>query len=507
MTCCRVGVNVIKFTVGKCSNKNKVATLTSFGYESKFKRGLMLEIITAPAPYDRIQGSLASHLAATMQNLMFMVKTMRWVLSQMHIMDLALSLVGLFLFVSIRQRVSTKGPMMFVEYSFKTMQSLVHEKLLRLAAERATQQISSSSTVDLQDWLLRFTFDSVCIIALGVDPGCLALDLPEIAFARAMEDATEYSLFRFIVPPFCWKPMRWLSLGKEKKLKEAVKVIHEFADRTLKNRKAENNTQHCSDLLSRLLELQKNGDKGFNLSDKFLRELCISFILAGRDTTSIALTWFFWLVHEHPAVEKKILEEIKDILKSSPSRREGKLMAVLEADQLDKMVYLEAALSETMRLYPPVPIDFKEVAEDDVYPDGMEISKGGRVFYHIYAMGRTEALWGHDCQQFRPERWMREGKLVCQNQFKYLVFNAGPRLCPGKKFAYTQMKMVAASLLLRYKVKVKEGHPVAKKVTTTLYMKHGLQLYVLLNSGTPQAYNLQLQQLKMHTVSGTVDWT
>jgi len=54
------------------------------------------------------------------------------------------------------------------------------------------------------------------------------------------------------------------------------------------------------------------------------------------------------------------------------------------------------------------------------------------------------------------------------------VFNAGPRLCLGKKFAYMQMKMVAASILLRYEVMVVEGHEVEPKLTTTLYMKHGL---------------------------------
>lgn len=63
---------------------------------------------------------------------------------------------------------------------------------------------------------------------------------------------------------------------------------------------------------------------------------------------------------------------------------------------------------------------------------------------------------------------------MSENQFKYAVFNGGPRMCIGKKFAYMQMKMVAASILLRYSVQVVEGHRVSPKVTTTLYMKDGL---------------------------------
>uniref|UniRef100_A0A6N2L6U4 Cytochrome P450 n=1 Tax=Salix viminalis TaxID=40686 RepID=A0A6N2L6U4_SALVM len=76
--------------------------------------------------------------------------------------------------------------------------------------------------------------------------------------------------------------------------------------------------------------------------------------------------------------------------------------------------------------------------------------------------------------EFKPERWIKDGKFVSENQFKYAVFNAGPRLCLGKKFAYLQMKMVAASILLRYSIKVVEGHDAVPKMTTTLYMKNGL---------------------------------
>lgn len=137
-------------------------------------------------------------------------------------------------------------------------------------------------------------------------------------------------------------------------------------------------------------------------------------------------------------------------------------------------MYLQAALSESLRLYPSVPFEFKEVIENDVFPDGTMIKKGSQVFYSIYSMARMESIWGKDCLEFKPERWLKDGQFVSENQFKYVVFNAGPRLCLGKKFAYMQMKMVAASILLRYEVKVVEGHKVDPKLTITLYMKHGL---------------------------------
>ncbi|KAK9675505.1 hypothetical protein RND81_11G011200 [Saponaria officinalis] len=364
----------------------------------------------------------------------------------------------------------------FLKYSFKTMQDLVHGKLLKVIEE----QIKSSMehTIDLQKLLLKFTFDNVCMAAFGVDPGCLAVDSPENPFAKAFEEATEFSLFRFLVPPFVWKTMRFFNLSKEKKLKKAVKIVHEFADNTVINRKADINLNHeindPSDLLSRLIKLQKLSSNN-NVNDKFLKDFCISFILAGRDTSSVALVWFFWLVHENPRVEDKILGEIREIL----SQRDGYLNEkgheiIFQVDELEKMVYLQSALTESLRLYPSVPFDFKQAKEDDIFPNGMPIKAGCRLLYHIYAVGRNESTWGKDCSEFRPERWIKDGRFLPENQFKYLVFNGGPRLCVGKKFAYTQMKLVVASILLRYKIKVIKGQNIVPKVTTTLYMKNGL---------------------------------
>ncbi|KAB1213128.1 Cytochrome P450 86B1 [Morella rubra] len=359
----------------------------------------------------------------------------------------------------------------FVQHSFQNMNDLVHQKLLRVVQKL----VESGVSFDFQEVLFRFTFDNICTVAFGVDPGCLSLDLPEVPFATAFEEAAELTLVRFIVPPFVWKPMRYFGIGYEKRLKEAIKIVHHFAEKTLarrKNDRIESNDR--SDLLSRLIEhseVEKRGD----FSDKLLRDFCISFILAGRDTTSVALAWFFWLVDKNPEVENRILCETNDILGHRKCHTDLDNV-VFTVEELEKMVYLQAALSESLRLYPSVPIDFKEAIEEDVLPDGTMVRSGARVFYSLFSMARMESIWGKDCLEFKPERWIKDGQFVTESQFKYPVFNAGPRLCLGKKFAYLQMKMVAVSILLRFQVKVVEGHKVDPKLTTTLYMKHGLRV-------------------------------
>ncbi|XP_010528076.1 PREDICTED: cytochrome P450 86B1-like [Tarenaya hassleriana] len=370
----------------------------------------------------------------------------------------------------------------FVDHSFRTTQDLIAKKLLRVMDSLAMSQ----EPFDLQDMLLRLTFDNICIAGLGADPGSLAIGLPNVPFARAFEEATESTLFRFMIPPFVWKPMRFLDIGYEKGLRKAVETVHEFVDKIVQDRitklKEDGTLDNQSDFLSRVIQIesqQKGHVKGYS-TVQFFRQFCTSFILAGRDTSSVALSWFFWVIQEHPEVENKIITEIREILRRRENLpvHETESTTTFTVRELNDMVYLQAALSEALRIHPPIPMEMKEALEDDAFPDGTFIRKGSRIYFSIYAMGRMESIWGKDCELFKPERWIQAGQFVGEDPYKFVVFNAGPRLCLGRTFAYLQMKMVAASILWRYSIKVVPGHVVFPRVTTTLYMKHGLKVTV-----------------------------
>ncbi|CAA7027000.1 unnamed protein product [Microthlaspi erraticum] len=364
----------------------------------------------------------------------------------------------------------------FRELTSHSLHELVHNRLLPV--------LETSEKFDLQDVLLRLTFDNICMIAFGVDPGCLGPNLPEIPFAKAFEDATEATVLRFVMPTFVWKLMRSLNLGTEKKLKESIQAVDDFAEEVIRARKTElsleTESSKRSDLLTIFMGLRDENGESF--SNKFLRDICVNFILAGRDTSSVALSWFFWLVDKNPKVEERIMVEICKILEERGYH--GDTEDKIEYDpeftpeEIKKMDYLQAALSETLRLYPSVPVDHKEVLEDDVFPDGTKLKKEEKVIYVIYAMGRMETIWGKDCREFRPERWLRDGRYMSESAYKFTAFNGGPRLCVGKDFAYYQMKYVAASLIYRYRVRVdvKSGQKVEPRMALTMYMKHGLKV-------------------------------
>ncbi|KAL4575558.1 hypothetical protein LXL04_022405 [Taraxacum kok-saghyz] len=366
----------------------------------------------------------------------------------------------------------------FRNLTTESLLELVHRRLLPVLKE----SLDRSDEIDLQDILLRLTFDNVCMIAFGVDPGCLSPGLPEIPFAQAFEAATEATLLRFVTPTLMWKIMRHFNIGSEKTLKDSIKGVDSFADEVIGTRKKEISLQtdgekQRSDLLT--IFMGHKDEEGKPFSDKFLRDICVNFILAGRDTSSVALSWFFWLIDRNPTVEEKILDEICRIVaerKDESESEKGDL--IFRPEEVKKMDYLHAALSEALRLYPSVPVDHKEVVEDDVFPDGTVLKKGTKVVYAIYAMGRMEAIWGKDCKEFRPERWLKDGRFMSESAYKFTAFNGGPRLCLGKDFAYYQMKFAAASILYRYKVVVVENHPVVPKLALTMYMQHGLKVKV-----------------------------
>ncbi|VVB06798.1 unnamed protein product [Arabis nemorensis] len=351
---------------------------------------------------------------------------------------------------------------------------------LRFCPILETAQIKCEP-VDLQDLILRLTFDNICGLAFGKDTRTCAPGLPENGFATAFDRATEASLQRFILPEFMWRLKKWLGLGLEVSLSRSLGEIDGYLDAVINTRKQEllsqqeSGVQRHDDLLSRFMKKKDHMDRSY--SETFLRHVALNFILAGRDTSSVALSWFFWLVTTHPTVEDKIVHEICTVLMET---RGADISSWTEEplgfDEVDRLVYLKAALSETLRLYPSVPEDSKHVVNDDILPDGTFVPAGSSVTYSIYAAGRMKSTWGEDCLEFKPERWIspEDGKFVNHDQYRFVAFNAGPRICLGKDLAYLQMKTIAAAVLLRHRLTVAPGHKVEQKMSLTLFMKNGL---------------------------------
>ncbi|XP_058179469.1 alkane hydroxylase MAH1-like [Rhododendron vialii] len=360
----------------------------------------------------------------------------------------------------------------------KTSQDKVEKGLIPILEHVA----KGGQVVDLQDVFQRFTFDTTCILVTGYDPGCLSSELLDVPFSKAMDDAEETVFTRHVVPQSIWKFQRWLGIGQEKKLSKACKTLDHVIAKYIAMKKDElsngidlKEQEEGVDLLTSYLQ-EDEMMGGLKSNDKFLRDTVLNFMIAGRDTTSSALTWFVWLVSTHPDVEAKIREELKSVI---PEEEESNKWRLFKAEEVGKLVYLHSALCESLRLYPPVPFQHKEPLQPDILPSGHPVHPKMKVMFSLYAMGRMKFIWGEDCLEFRPERWISDrGTIKHEPAYKFLAFNAGPRTCLGKEVAFTQMKVVAAAIIHNYHVQLVERHVVAPNVSIILYMKHGLRVRV-----------------------------
>ncbi|XP_020149397.1 cytochrome P450 94C1 [Aegilops tauschii subsp. strangulata] len=287
--------------------------------------------------------------------------------------------------------------------------------------------------LDLQDVFRRFAFDCICKISFGLDPGCLELSMPVSAFVDAFDTASMLSARRATAPlQIIWRLKRFFNVGDERKLRESVRLVDGFAAEVTRQRHKLGGAASGSDLLSRFM--------GSISDEKYLRDIVVSFMLAGRDTIASALTAFFLLLSDHPEVAAAIRDEVSRVAGDDDNGRPS-------FSKLKDMHYVHAALYESMRLFPPVQFDSKFAAGDDTLPDGTAVAKGTRVTYHAYAMGRMESVWGPDCSEFRPERWLRDGQFVPVSPYRYPVFQAGVRVCVGKDLALMEMKAVIVAVV------------------------------------------------------------
>ncbi|GFP87530.1 alkane hydroxylase mah1 [Phtheirospermum japonicum] len=323
---------------------------------------------------------------------------------------------------------------------------------------------------DLQDIFQRFMFDNICKLALDYDPCSLCLDLPYVACDKAFNYAAEPLLHRHIIPETIWRLQKWLRIGNERILSEARRAFDEFIYPRVELKSVDEGDDDFRVLRAfKKVYKEKNIGSSGDLRD-FLRDTALSLMLAGRDTTSTCLTWLFWLVARNPSKETKILEEVETVLNL---KEDG----VFNVEESKKLIYLHGALCESLRLFPPVALEHKTPTRPDYLPSGVNLKRHTKIIVSFFSVGRMEAVWGKDCLEFKPERWISpSGGIKHEPSYKFPAFNVGPRTCLGKEMAFIQMKMVAATILYRYNVRLVEGHVVTPRDSIILQARNGLRV-------------------------------
>lgn len=173
------------------------------------------------------------------------------------------------------------------------------------------------------------------------------------------------------------------------------------------------------------------------LTDDDIREEVDTFMFEGHDTTGTAIAWCLYLIGLHLEVQKKLREELEEILGGESERN-------LTIEHLKKLKYMDCVIKECQRLYPSVPI-IGRTATQEFNLGGNLIPKGTNFALFLYGLHRDPDVFQKP-EEFDPDRFLPEN-VSTRHPFSFIPFAAGSRNCIGQKFASMEIKIVLSHVL------------------------------------------------------------
>jgi cytochrome P450 len=302
--------------------------------------------------------------------------------------------------------------------------------VMTATAERASQRLlQAGARAEMVSEMLTATFDVICDVALS---GREHFDAAAYgaAITRYFETAGKASILDFLrVPAWIPRPGELLGLG-------AVHTMHEMVANAIAARRREA-TGKSDDLLDFMLKA-KDPETGQVMTPADVLHNMQFFIVAGHETTALALAWALQLLALYPEIQEQAGQQARAVLGENAAT----------AELLDGMPLIRQILEESMRLYPPVGLLAREVLRDDVL-GGRDIHANDVLFLPLYALHRHEMLWDKP-NAFKPERFTPEA-VKARDRYAYLPFGAGPRVCVGANFAMMQAQIILGTLLARFR--------------------------------------------------------
>lgn len=295
--------------------------------------------------------------------------------------------------------------------------------------------------VDMQTLMFQYTFLSIGHVGFGLN----FQELDTSADFVKNFDRAVYLLTTRFFRPFSEVPwLGYLLYEEERELARAVKYVDNFTYEVIRKKREiikQNPDHEYHDIISNFLV------EDSKISNDLLRDVVFSFILAGRDTTAACLSAALVLLAQNQPEQEELRKELAVVLADKTER-------ILTLKDIQSCKYLHGVVYESLRMFPPVPTDQKEAAEDDVLPDGTKICKGTRIGFDIFLMGRV--LYDNP-DVFMPTRWNDRQN---PSAYEFPTFQAGPRICLGEKLAVYEVSLALAYVMDNYHLSISEDHPI-----------------------------------------------
>jgi cytochrome P450 len=319
-------------------------------------------------------------------------------------------------------------------------------------AERARTRWKDGATLDMHTEMMRLTLDIVAKTLFDAD-----VDAEAAEIGKAM--TTAFESFNYAMIPFT-EYLDHVPIPPVRRFNSARDRLDKTIFRLIAERRASGEDR--GDLLSMLLLAQDTEGDGTGMSDAQLRDEALTIFLAGHETTANALTWTWYLLSQHPEVEKRFHAEIDSLNGVSPT-----------IDDLARLPYTRMVLAESMRLYPPAWAIGRR-ALDAFQMREFNVPAGAVVLMSQYVMHR-DARYFPDPDRFDPERWTPEAQ-ASRPKFSYFPFGGGARVCIGEQFAWMEGILLLATIGQRWKMRLVPDQIVDVQPLITLRPRFGMRM-------------------------------
>ncbi|KAH9718031.1 cytochrome P450 83B1 [Citrus sinensis] len=195
------------------------------------------------------------------------------------------------------------------------------------------------------------------------------------------------------------------------------------------------------DLVDVLLQIRKDHGFKVDLTLDHIKAVLMNIFVAGTDTSAATLVWAMTYLMKHPRVMKKVQEEIRSLV--------GGKKSFVDEDDVQELHYHKAVVKETMRLQPPVPLLVPKETIEKCTIDGYEIPAKTLVYVNAWAIGRDPEAWENP-EEFNPERFIDRSIDFKGQNFEFIPFGAGRRICPGMHLGTANVELALANLLYKF---------------------------------------------------------
>ena len=335
--------------------------------------------------------------------------------------------------------------------AFHRQRLRAYATIMTVHSARLREQWRDGDTLDMAQAMMHLTLGIVGKTLFNTDVAAEAMAIGN-AISELLASSTRASL-----------PLANLMLKLPLPSIRRVRRAQQFLDTTIYRIIGERRAQaaDCGDLLSMLLLAQDEAEDGSRMTDKQVHDEALTLLLAGHETTAVALTWTWYLLSQHPEAEAKLHAELDTVLG-------GRLPSL---DDLDRLSYTRMVLTESLRLYPPAWLMTRRNL--DAYDLGGPILPARTLILISPYLTQRDPRFFDAPEQFRPERWAQN---FSGPKFAYFPFGGGPRQCIGEGFAWMEAILVLSTLAQQWRMQMVPGHPVGVKPLVTLRPKAGMHM-------------------------------